>query len=95
VLRTLHVPGKLFSVAPFTVDAVPRLFARNERLVCHLECAHGPMVVAMVGAMLVSGVETVWGGVEIPPYARAPVAKDVGHPVEHVAPHECPVDQHP
>ena len=78
VLRTLHVPGKLFSVAPFTVDAVPELFARNERLVCHMECAHGPMVVAMVGAMLVSGVETVWGGVEIPPYARAPVAKDYG-----------------
>ena len=77
VVRTLHVPGKLFSVAPFTVDAVPELFARNERLVCHLECAHGPMVVAMVGAMLVSGVETVWGGVEIPPYAKAPVAKDL------------------
>lgn len=76
VLRTLHVPGKLFSVAPFTVDSVPELFARNERLVCHLECVHGPMVVAMVGAMLVSGVETVWGGVEIPPYARAPIAKD-------------------
>ena len=31
----------------------------------------------MVGAMLVSGVETVWGGVEIPPYAKAPVAKDL------------------
>jgi phosphatidylserine decarboxylase len=76
VVRTLHVPGKLFSVAPFTVDEIQQLFARNERLVCHLECAHGPMVVAMVGAMLVSGVETVWGGVEIPPYAHAVVAKD-------------------
>jgi phosphatidylserine decarboxylase len=30
----------------------------------------------MVGAMLVSGVETVWSGVEIPPYARAVVHKD-------------------
>jgi phosphatidylserine decarboxylase len=30
----------------------------------------------MVGAMLVSGVETVWGGVEIPPYASAIVHKD-------------------
>ena len=74
--ETLHVPGRLFSVAPFAVEAVPRLFARNERLVCHFDGAHGPFVVVMVGAMLVSGVETVWNGVEIPPYARAVVHKD-------------------
>ena len=65
---TAHVPGRLFSVAPFTVEAVPRLFARNERLVCHFDTALGPVAVVMVGALLVSGVETVWGGVEIPPY---------------------------
>jgi phosphatidylserine decarboxylase len=67
---TTHVPGRLFSVAPFTVEAVPRLFARNERLVCHFDTALGPVAVVMVGALLVSGVETVWGGVEIPPYGR-------------------------
>jgi phosphatidylserine decarboxylase len=71
LLETVHVPGKLFSVAPFTVAAVPRLFARNERLVCHFETDFGPMAVVLVGAMLVSGVETVWRGVEIPPYARS------------------------
>lgn len=74
--ETLHIPGRLFSVAPFAVDAVPRLFARNERLVCHFDGAHGPFAVVMVGAMLVSGVETVWSGVEIPPYAKAVVRKD-------------------
>lgn len=68
--HTVHVPGRLFSVAPFTVAAVPRLFARNERLICHFHGEAGPFVVAMVGAMLVSGIETVWNGVEIPPYAR-------------------------
>jgi phosphatidylserine decarboxylase len=67
--ETLHIPGRLFSVAPFAVDAVPRLFARNERLVCHFDGEAGPFALVMVGAMLVSGVETVWGGVEIPPYA--------------------------
>ena len=30
----------------------------------------------LVGALLVSGVETVWSGVEIPPYAGAIVRKD-------------------
>ncbi|MBS0488022.1 MAG: phosphatidylserine decarboxylase [Proteobacteria bacterium] len=74
--ETLHIPGRLFSVAPFAVEAVPRLFARNERLVCHFEGASGPFAVIMVGAMLVSGVETVWSGVEIPPYSNSIVRKD-------------------
>jgi phosphatidylserine decarboxylase len=69
---TLHIPGRLFSVSPATAQAVPRLFARNERLVCRFDTDFGPMAVVMVGAMLVSGVETVWNGVDIPPYANAP-----------------------
>lgn len=81
VLRqTLHLPGRLFSVSPATAAAVPRLFARNERLVCLFDCDFGPMAVVMVGAMLVSGVETVWNGVNIPRYAHAPIRRDFrGH----------------
>lgn len=74
--ETLHVPGRLFSVSPATAAGVPRLFARNERLVCHFDCDFGPMAVVMVGAMLVSGVETVWNGVNIPKYARKPLHRD-------------------
>ncbi len=74
--ETRHRPGRLFSVAPFAVEAVPRLFARNERLVCHFEGESGPFAVIMVGAMLVSGVETVWSGVEIPPYSNSIVRRD-------------------
>jgi phosphatidylserine decarboxylase len=69
--ETVHVPGRIFSVAPFAVAAIPRLFARNERLVCHFDGEHGPFVVVMVGAILVSSVTTVWGGLVIPPYAPA------------------------
>ncbi|WP_329742997.1 archaetidylserine decarboxylase [Dyella sp. A6] len=67
--ETVHVPGRIFSVAPFAVEAIPRLFARNERLVCHFDGEHGPFVVVMVGAILVSSVATVWDGLVIPPYA--------------------------
>lgn len=74
--ETRHVPGRLFSVSPRTVDEVPGLFARNERLVCLFDTDHGRLAVVLVGAMLVSGVETVWGGVEIPPYARAMAVRD-------------------
>ena len=72
LVETLHVPGRLFSVAPWAVRAIPRLFARNERLVCHFETDVGPMCIVMVGALLVSGVQTVWNGVNIPPYGDRP-----------------------
>lgn len=68
---TTHVPGRIFSVAPFAVEAIPRLFARNERLVCHFRGEHGPFVSVMVGAILVSSVATVWDGLVIPPYASS------------------------
>lgn len=74
--ETVHVPGRLFSVGPDAVRQVPRLFARNERLVCHFDTDFGPMAVVMVGALLVSGVETVWSGVEIPRYGDTVTVKD-------------------
>lgn len=74
--ETVHVPGRLFSVGTAAVRDVPRLFARNERLVCHFDTDFGPMTCVMVGALLVSGVETVWGGVEIPEYGREIARKD-------------------
>ena len=70
LLETVHIPGRLFSVAPAAVAGVDRLFARNERLVCHFEGARGPFVVVMVGALLVSGISTAWDASVVPPYAR-------------------------
>lgn len=69
--KTRHVPGRLFSVSPASVQTIPRVFARNERLICHFDADFGPFAVIMVGALLVSGVETVWGGQEIPPYGTS------------------------
>ena len=74
--ETVHVPGRLFSVGTEAVRDVPGLFARNERLVCHFDTDFGPMASVMVGALLVSGVETVWSGVEIPDYADEIVRRD-------------------
>lgn len=74
--ETVHVPGRLFSVGTDAVASVPGLFARNERLVCHFDTDFGPMVSVMVGALLVSGVETVWSGEEIPAYGDRITRKD-------------------
>ncbi len=62
VVEEVRVPGRLFSVSANTTRVVPRLFARNERMVAMLETEHGPVAVVMVAAMLVAGIETAWGG---------------------------------
>ena len=59
--RVLYVPGRLFSVNTTTARQVPGLFARNERMVCIFDTAHGPMAVIPVGALFVGSMETVWG----------------------------------
>jgi phosphatidylserine decarboxylase len=64
--RMIHVPGRLFSVAPYTVRQVEGLFARNERVITIFSTDNGPLVMVLVGAMLVSSTETVWAG-EITP----------------------------
>ncbi|HVE48278.1 MAG TPA: archaetidylserine decarboxylase [Casimicrobiaceae bacterium] len=60
--RMIHVPGSLFSVNALTARGVPRLFARNERVICVFDSPHGPFVLAMVGATIVGSVATVWHG---------------------------------
>jgi phosphatidylserine decarboxylase len=67
LLRMIHVPGDLFSVNPLTARGVPGLFARNERVVCVFESAHGPFVLTLVGATIVGSMATVWHGVVNPP----------------------------
>jgi phosphatidylserine decarboxylase len=67
--RMIYVPGELFSVNPTTARGVPGLFARNERVVCVFESAHGPFVLVLVGATIVGSMATVWHGVVNPPRA--------------------------
>lgn len=65
--RMIYIPGALFSVNPTTARGVPGLFARNERVVCVFESAHGPFVLTLVGATIVGSMATVWHGVVNPP----------------------------
>jgi len=57
-----YLPGALFSVNGATVGAVPRLFARNERVACMFETGFGPMAVVLVGALNVGSIATTWAG---------------------------------
>ena len=58
-----YVPGDLFSVNPTTAQGVPGLFARNERVICEFDSAHGVFVLILVGATIVGSMATVWHGV--------------------------------
>jgi phosphatidylserine decarboxylase len=85
--RMIYLPGRLFSVNAATVRSVPRLFARNERVVCLFDTAAGPMAQVLVGALNVGSIETVWAG-EVTPgrpretacwdYDAAPVVLERG-----------------
>lgn len=66
----IHVPGRLFSVNAATANSVPRLFARNERVVAIFDTAIGPMALVLVGAIFVASIETVWHGEVTPPTAK-------------------------
>lgn len=62
LIKTVYVPGDLYSVNQATATSVSRLFARNERLVAFFENEQGPFCMVLVGAMIVSGIETVFHG---------------------------------
>jgi phosphatidylserine decarboxylase len=67
----VYVPGELFSVNAATARAVPRVFARNERLICDFTTPLGRLAVILVGALFVGSIETVHcGEVNPPPRGR-------------------------
>lgn len=72
---TTYIPGDLYSVNTVTAENVERLFARNERLVSYFDTEAGPMAMILVGAMVVAGIETVWGGQVAPP-PKTPLSLD-------------------
>jgi phosphatidylserine decarboxylase len=67
--ETVYVPGRLFSVNAVTAAHVPRLFARNERVLTLFDTAFGQVALIMVGALNVGSMATVWAG-DITPAAR-------------------------
>ncbi len=71
---TIYVPGRLFSVNSATAAHVPKLFARNERVLTLFDTAFGRVVMIMVGALNVGSMATVWAG-DITPAARRTITR--------------------
>ncbi len=65
----IHIPGRLFSVANYAWSVIPRLAARNERVVNIFGTERGLLAVVMVGAVNVGCIETAWHGIVAPKHA--------------------------
>ncbi|MGR9114843.1 MAG: archaetidylserine decarboxylase [Gammaproteobacteria bacterium] len=64
--ETVYIPGRLFSINHITVNGIPEIYARNERVVSVFETASGPMALILIGSIFSSSIETVWDGVITP-----------------------------
>jgi phosphatidylserine decarboxylase len=60
LVESFYIPGKLYSVNNTTVQHIPGLFTRNERLVTVFDSPAGKLAMIMVGAMIVRGIRTTW-----------------------------------
>jgi phosphatidylserine decarboxylase len=60
--ESFYVPGHLFSVNRTTVQLVPGLFSRNERVFCGFDAGGTPWAIILVGALNVGSMATVWHG---------------------------------
>ena len=80
----IYVPGRLLTVSTLATQTIPRLFARNERVVSVFETERGPMAVVLVGALNVGAIETAWAGPITPPRGNRVYSIDYAntdHPV--------------
>jgi len=59
LLDTVYVPGRLFSVNNASAQHIPRLFARNERVLTLFDSSLGQCALVMVGALNVGSMATV------------------------------------
>lgn len=60
LLKTIYVPGRLFSVNNKTAQYVSNLYTKNERLITIFDTAAGRMAVILVGAMIVGHIQPTW-----------------------------------
>jgi phosphatidylserine decarboxylase len=79
----LHIPGRLYSVAPHTVNTIKGMFAKNERVISLFNSSCGDMALSLVGAINVGAIETTWSGLVTPPMGHS--ISDISYPPEEQA----------
>jgi len=70
LVERIHIPGRLFSVAPYASEVIKGLYSRNERVVSIFSTDIGYMAVVMVGAVNVAAIEMAYEGLVTPPHGK-------------------------
>jgi phosphatidylserine decarboxylase len=60
IVRSVHIPGKLWPVNDWSLANVDELFSINERVVTYIECNYGLAAVVMIGATNVGKISVVY-----------------------------------
>jgi len=60
IVRSVHIPGKLWPVNDWSLANVNELFSINERVVTYVECPLGLVAVVMIGATNVGRISVVY-----------------------------------
>lgn len=83
ISRARHVPGALFPVNAAAVAHIPDLFARNERLIAHIDGEYGRIAVVAVGAYNVGRISAAFDpGWNAPPGRSSWVTNRAGASAE-------------
>tara|TARA_Y100000590_G_scaffold85061_2_gene95083 strand:- start:2120 stop:2974 length:855 start_codon:yes stop_codon:yes gene_type:complete len=76
LIKTMHVPGRLYSVTTHAVKVINNLYLKNERLVCNFEKDQLTFSVILIGAINVSSIEVAWKGESSPPMPKKTISTD-------------------
>jgi phosphatidylserine decarboxylase len=60
IVRSVHIPGKLWPVNDWSMANVDDLFSINERVVTYVDCNYGRVAVVMIGATNVGKISVAY-----------------------------------
>lgn len=82
IVRSVHVPGKLWPVNDWSLQNIDELFSVNERVITYVECDYGLVAVVMIGATNVGRISVTYDSfISNAPKTRGPVSRNYSPPV--------------
>ncbi|RME28812.1 MAG: phosphatidylserine decarboxylase [Deltaproteobacteria bacterium] len=75
-----YMPGELLPVNPPSVESVPGLYTRNERVMIYAEGPCGPLVLVMVGACCVGSIKLTFHNLHTNTYGAGPMRMNFERP---------------
>jgi phosphatidylserine decarboxylase len=85
IVRSVHIPGKLWPVNDWSIANVDELFSVNERVITYIDCHLGLAAVVMIGATNVGKISVVYDSFIANAKAEKTVTRDYAPPIDIAA----------